>query len=105
MAFFNESNEVLSLFWRATWQSAVLALLVAATILVSRNWLAAKWRVVLWMLPMCRMLVLVVPASGLSIFNGVSLLTEAQPVSPMASSKEIEGPPLALSNTASPIVG
>ena len=88
MAFSYESNEALSLLWRATWQSAVLALLVAATIYLSRNWLAAKWRVLLWMLPLCRMLVLVVPASGMSIFNGVSWLTESQPVPPTASSKE-----------------
>lgn len=105
MAFSYETNEVLSLLWRATWQSAVLALLVAATILVFRNWLTAKWRVILWMLPLCRMLVLVVPASGLSIFNGVNLLTEAQPVSPMESSKEIKWPSLAASNLASSNVG
>ena len=53
MKFSCEANEMLSLLWRATWQSAVLALLVAVTILVSRRWLAAKWRVVLWMLPLC----------------------------------------------------
>ncbi len=103
--FSYETNEVLSLLWRATWQSAVLALLVAATIHLCRNWLAAKWRVVLWMLPLCRMLVLVVPASGLSIFNGVRLISEAQPDSLMACSKEIEGAPLALSNTTLPAVG
>ena len=105
MASSYEANEVLSLLWRATWQSAVLALLVAATILLCRSWLAAKWRVVLWMLPLCRMLVLVVPASGLSIFNSFSLLTEAQPASAIASSKEIELLPFAPSNAASPTVG
>lgn len=99
MTFSYESNEVLSLLWRATWQSSVLALMVAAAIFVSRNWLAAKWRVVLWMLPLCRMLLLVVPASGLSVFNGVNLLTEAQAVLPMESSKQSELPPLAERNT------
>lgn len=105
MAFSYESNEVLSLLWRATWQSAVLALLVATTIYLSRNWLAAKWRVLLWILPLCRMLVLVVPASGMSIFNGVSWLTESQSVSQVATSIEIKELPLAPSNTASPTVG
>jgi len=85
MTFPYEANETLSLLWRATWQSTVLALLVVVTILVSRRWLAAKWRVVLWMLPLCRMLLLVVPASGLSIFNGVTYLTEPQPPLPMPS--------------------
>lgn len=99
MTFSYETNEVLSLLWRATWQSSMLTLMVAAAIFVSRNWLAAKWRVVLWMLPLCRMLLLVVPASGLSIFNGVSLLREAQAALRMESSKESELPQLAELNT------
>lgn len=78
MPHFLDSHEMLALLWRATWQSAVLALLVGVTILVSRRWLTATWRVLLWTLPLFRMLILVAPASGLSVFNSVSLLTESR---------------------------
>ena len=88
MTFSIEAIETLSLLWRATWQSTVLALLVAVVILASRRWLAAKWRVVLWTLPLFRMLFVVVPASGLSIFNGISYLTEPRVASPILSLRE-----------------
>jgi len=100
MNFSYEANETLSLLWRATWQSSVLALLVAVTILVSRRWLAAKWRVVLWMLPLCRMLLLVVPASGLSIFNGINYLAELRTALPILSAIDNDLPPFRELNAA-----
>ena len=100
MNFSYEANETLSLLWRATWQSTVLALLVAATILVSRRWLAPKWRVLLWMLPLCRMLLLVVPASGLSIFNGINYLAEPRTALPILSAIDNDLPPFRELNAA-----
>lgn len=89
------ANEALSLLWQATWQSTVLAALVAVVILASRRWFAAKWRVVLWTLPMLRMLVVVVPSSSFSVFNATEYLAEARVMSPIAATQENE--PSALS--------
>ena len=59
----------LELLWRATWQSAALALIVVTVMMVARKQIAPSWRVVLWALPLCRLALLVVPTSSVSLFN------------------------------------
>ncbi len=100
-----QADQALSLLWQATWQSTVLAALVAIVILASRQWLPAKWRVVLWTLPLLRMLVVVVPASGLSIFNAMSYLAEADAMSPTMVSRENEARSLPAVKIEMPTVG
>ena len=65
----SRSQLALELLWRSTWQSAALALIVFAIMLVARRQIAPSWRVVLWTLPLCRLALLVVPASSVSLFN------------------------------------
>lgn len=55
--------------WRASWQGAVLALVVAVVIRSSGERLAPKWRYLLWSVVLARFLVVATPASSWSAFN------------------------------------
>lgn len=57
------------LFWRATWQSCVLACLVFCVTSLLQHWITPKWRALLWAVPLVRLVLLIVPASGLSLFQ------------------------------------
>ncbi|WP_417390671.1 M56 family metallopeptidase [Gimesia sp.] len=57
------------LFWRATWQSCVLVCLVFCVTSLLQRWIAPKWRTLLWAVPLVRLVLLIVPASGLSLFQ------------------------------------
>jgi len=55
--------------WRASWQGAVLALVVAVVIRSSGERLAPRWRYLLWSVVLARFLVVATPASSWSAFN------------------------------------
>lgn len=69
------SLDVLSVFWRATWQAAMLAAVVFVLGRVFERSLSASAKTLLWTLPILRLLVLIVPASSLSVFNAVNLIS------------------------------
>lgn len=54
---------------RASWQAAVLAILVLAAQLIFRKKLSARWRYALWLLVVARLALPVSPPSPMSIFN------------------------------------
>ncbi len=60
---------IVELLWRATWQAAVLALLVCLVVLLARKHIAPRWRVVLYALPLVRLVLVVAPESSLSLFS------------------------------------
>lgn len=64
----------LEMLWRATWQSFVLALIVASILFVASKRIPARWRVVLWAVPLCRLVLLIVPASNISLFQWVEIV-------------------------------
>ncbi|QDT07881.1 Regulatory protein BlaR1 [Rubripirellula lacrimiformis] len=66
------SSDCIELLWLSTWQSAILAAVVWGIIRSAGRWLAPSWRVVLWMIPLVRMVVLVLPWSGISLFQGIA---------------------------------
>ena len=109
----NLSQFVLELLWRATWQATVLTCIVFAVTWMARRQIPACWRVVLWALPLCRLAMLVVPASALSLFNLVDArpraeLAVAAPQS-QATPNSVSAPvvqygPLAVPQYASPVV-
>lgn len=77
----SQSQIALELVWRATWQSAALAFIVVAVMFVARKQIAPSWRVVLWAIPLCRLALLVLPPSSMSLFNLVELNALATNVS------------------------
>lgn len=68
MSFDFEFTAFLQLLWRATWQASVLALIVYLVTTVLRPQIAPKWRAIMWTLPLARMVLLLIPASTLSLF-------------------------------------
>lgn len=76
------SLDVLTVFWRASWQSAMLAVLVFLICKISHRSISASAKTLLWTLPILRLLVLVVPASSLSIFNAATMLRGHDAVAP-----------------------
>ncbi|WP_150122643.1 M56 family metallopeptidase [Rhodopirellula islandica] len=64
-----ESEFLAELLWRATWQACVLTVIVLAVTTGLRRWITPKWRSVLWLVPACRLLILLVPVSTFSLFN------------------------------------
>jgi beta-lactamase regulating signal transducer with metallopeptidase domain len=55
--------------WRASWQAAALALVIALLLRCLGERLAPKWRCVVWGLVVVRLLVVATPASPFSAFN------------------------------------
>lgn len=55
--------------WRASWQAAVIAVLVAGSQLAFGRRIAPRWRHAMWMLVLVRLAVPVLPSSPLSVFN------------------------------------
>ncbi len=78
----DQIQSALDLLWRATWQSAVLTLIVVCVMFIARKQIAPRWRVVLWALPLCRLGCLILPASGASLFNCI----EPSILAPIANS-------------------
>ncbi len=64
----------LAWLWRASWQAAVLALLVVLCQIVFRKQLAPRWRFALWWIVVLRLLLPVVPSSAWSVFNLAKLV-------------------------------
>lgn len=63
--------------WRASWQAAVLALLVILVVRGCGERLAPRWRYLLWGVVLARLLFVSTPVSPLSMFNVVRWNSEA----------------------------
>ena len=63
--------------WRASWQAAVLALVVVLLVRSLRERVSPRWRHVLWSVVVLRLLVVATPASPWSAFNLARLMPEA----------------------------
>jgi beta-lactamase regulating signal transducer with metallopeptidase domain len=63
------SGDFVTLLWHASWQATILFVLVYLIAVLTRTWIAAKYRVLLWAIPIFRLLILVVPISSLSLFT------------------------------------
>lgn len=68
------------LLWRASWQAVLLMAIVLVVVLTLRRWIAPRWRVMLWTVPLCRLLILVTPASFFSLFNAFAVRVPEPPV-------------------------
>ena len=55
--------------WRASWQGAVLALVVAGLVWCCGERLSPRWRFLLWSVVLMRLLIVVTPTSPWSVFN------------------------------------
>src|SRR5262249_32904852 len=55
--------------WRASWQAAVLAVLVALLLRSCGERLAPRWRFLLWGVVLIRLVCLAIPVSPWSVFN------------------------------------
>ncbi|WP_278466556.1 hypothetical protein [Gimesia maris] len=69
MNFVSDFPPFWQLIWRATWQAGILACLVFCVLLLLQRWISPKWRALLWTVPLVRLVLLIVPASGLSLFQ------------------------------------
>jgi beta-lactamase regulating signal transducer with metallopeptidase domain/5-hydroxyisourate hydrolase-like protein (transthyretin family) len=58
-----------SAIWRASWQAAVLALVVALLLRCCGERLAPRWRYLLWSVVLARLLIVTTPGSSWSAFN------------------------------------
>ena len=70
------SSDILAIFWRATWQAAILAALVLLLCKLFERSIPASAKTLLWAIPIIRLLLLVVPVSSISIFNATAILTK-----------------------------
>lgn len=68
MNFDFELTALLALVWRASWQAFVLAGIIFCLTSTMHRWISPKWRALLWAIPLARLAVLLIPASGLSLF-------------------------------------
>jgi beta-lactamase regulating signal transducer with metallopeptidase domain len=62
-----------SWLWRASWQAAVVVVVVLVAQRVFRRWLTPRWRHALWFLVLARLIIPVGPSSSASIFNWVGI--------------------------------
>src|SRR6056297_1631146 len=85
----NSSTALLSMLWRASWQAAVLFGLVFVFLLLAKRFVAPNYRAILWMLPLLRMLVLVVPVSSFSMFNAADSLSSLSRTPPNARTVQL----------------
>lgn len=69
MSFESDLTTFWELVWRATWQAGVLAVLVFCLTSLLQRWIAPKWRTLLWTIPLIRLVLLLIPTSGLSLFQ------------------------------------
>ncbi len=81
-----------AVIWRASWQAAVLGAIVLALQLIFGARLSAKWRFALWSVVMLRLLVPVLPASRLSLFNLSPQLHTETALDSVSSSKPLRPP-------------
>ncbi len=85
------SLEVLSVFWRASWQAAALAMLVLLVSQFFKRAISPSALTVLWTLPILRLLLLIVPVSNISIFNAAAWISSdsAKPLRVEKAKKDI----------------
>lgn len=76
--------------WRASWQAAVLAVLVLGVQALLGRRLSAAWRYRLWLLVVVRLVLPVQPASSLSLFNLVGV-PGMRPAVPAAAAGPVSG--------------
>ncbi|MEM7476956.1 MAG: M56 family metallopeptidase, partial [Planctomycetota bacterium] len=70
----------------ASWQAAFLVLAVFVITWLMGNRLSASWQRVLWLIPVLRFVVLIVPASNLSVFQMLPSFERWQPEPPPLAS-------------------
>ena len=77
--------------WRASWQAALLALIVVVLVRVCGDRLTAQWRFLLWGVVLARLLLVATPGSDWSVFNLASWNTggDLQPVAQLAEAAPI----------------
>lgn len=73
------SYELLMVLWRASWQAATLAVLVYLICRIFQRSIPASAKTLLWLLPVLRLAVLIVPASNFSLFNAMDMLGNRVP--------------------------
>src|SRR5687767_13240954 len=71
------AETLLATLWRASWQAALIALVLLVLQWLLRDRLAARWRHALWLLVFARLAMPVLPASPTSAFNLVDASTLA----------------------------
>src|SRR5262245_65342516 len=86
------SAVVLGALWRASWQAAVIAVLVLAVQFIFRERLPARWKHNLWLLVLIRLAIPVTPAAPFSVFNLAKHLPQTPTVIPVAPRIEIGQP-------------
>lgn len=75
--------------WRASWQGAALAIVVAVLLACLGERLSPRWRYLLWSVVLVRLLVVVTPGSSWSVFNVVSWPGD-RPQAPATQAARIE---------------
>src|SRR5579863_537452 len=81
-------DSVAAAVWRASWQAAVLALLVVILLRCCGERLAPRWRFLLWSVVVLRLLFVATPASPWSVFNLVC--RKAAPISRDVATREAD---------------
>ena len=79
MSFESALTAFWELVWRAIWQAGVLAALVFCLTSLLQRWIEPKWRVLLWTIPLARLVLLLIPASGLSLFQLIHIEDSSVP--------------------------
>ena len=77
-----------TLLWRASWQGAVLALVVFGLIALLGRWLTPAWRYGLWLVVLARLALPVVPTASWSVWR----LADAMPVSASTTTPIVNTP-------------
>src|SRR5687768_3817903 len=62
-------DALLPLLWRASWQAALLTIVVLLLQWILKDKLPARWRYNLWLIVLLRLLLPVLPESPISIYN------------------------------------
>src|ERR1051325_6353759 len=99
------------LLLRASWQAAVLALIIFAAQWLAASRISARWRYNLWMLVVLRLLLPVVPSTHWSVHNWIALpdksapkISKPQAIDADLSVVVLDTAPLALQPTIQPII-
>ena len=86
--------------WRASWQAALLAILVALALWTLGERVTPRWRYLLWSVVVVRLLFVVTPGSPWSVFNLVRFESDAAAETVVAEdvqqSKVMRAPPAIL---------
>src|SRR5688572_7917033 len=96
------AETLLATLWRASWQAALIALVLLALQWVLRDRLAARWRHALWLLVFARLALPVLPPSPTSAFNLVDATTLTSRTREWRAAQSKTGPTTTTATTAVP---